>query len=514
MLIEGYSWREIGPFRGGRVAAVTGVRRAAARLLLRRDGRRRLEDHRRRRRAGSRSPTASSKTGSIGAVAVSRVRPERGLRRHGREPLRGNVSHGDGVYKSTDAGKTWKHVGPAATRARSARIRVHPRNPDLVYVAALGPPLRAEPGARRLPLEGRRQDLGAGALRQRQRRAPSTSRWTRRTRASSTPPSGRCSARRTASRAAAPGSGLCKSTDGGDTWKKLDAQAACRRASWARIGVDGLAARTRARLGDRRGRGGRRLPLATTAATHLERSQRRARPAPARLVLHAHLRRPAERRHGLRAQRRSFTKSNDGGKTLQPDPRRRTATTTTCGSSPNDPRRMIEGNDGGANVTNDGGRTLVDASTTSRPRSSTASITDNRFPYRVYGAQQDNSHGRDREPQRRARHRRARLVRGRRAARAATSRRSPATRTSSTPARYGGYIDALATTAPARSRNVNAVARQPDGLRRRGHEVPLPVELPDRLLAARPEHALRRRRNVLFRTTDEGAELGGDQRPT
>jgi photosystem II stability/assembly factor-like uncharacterized protein len=55
----------------------------------------------------------------------------------GEQTLRGNVSHGDGMYKSADAGKTWKKAGLEETRHIS-RVRVHPRNPDLVYVAAIG----------------------------------------------------------------------------------------------------------------------------------------------------------------------------------------------------------------------------------------------------------------------------------------------------------------------------------------------------------------------------------------
>src|SRR5258708_32149562 len=55
----------------------------------------------------------------------------------GETSIRGNVSHGDGVYKSTDGGKTWTHLGLEDTR-HIAKVRIHPQNPDLVYVAALG----------------------------------------------------------------------------------------------------------------------------------------------------------------------------------------------------------------------------------------------------------------------------------------------------------------------------------------------------------------------------------------
>ena len=55
----------------------------------------------------------------------------------GEKAIRGNVTHGDGVWKSTDAGKTWTYVGLGDTR-QIGRIRVHPKNPDIVYVAALG----------------------------------------------------------------------------------------------------------------------------------------------------------------------------------------------------------------------------------------------------------------------------------------------------------------------------------------------------------------------------------------
>ncbi len=75
--------------------------------------------------------------GSIGAIAVAESNPNIIYVGTGSACPRGNVSNGDGVYKSTDAGKTWQHVGlPKA--GLIGRIRVHPQDPDLVYVAAVG----------------------------------------------------------------------------------------------------------------------------------------------------------------------------------------------------------------------------------------------------------------------------------------------------------------------------------------------------------------------------------------
>ena len=79
------------------------------------------------------------KSSSIGAVAVSESNPDVVFIGMGETQLRGNIMQGDGVYKSTDAGKTWDHSGLGDTQAIS-RIRVHPTNPDLVYVCALGHP--------------------------------------------------------------------------------------------------------------------------------------------------------------------------------------------------------------------------------------------------------------------------------------------------------------------------------------------------------------------------------------
>src|SRR5690349_7416802 len=79
---------------------------------------------------------------SVGAVAVSESNPDVIYLGMGETELRGNIMQGDGIYKSTDAGKTWKHTGLADSQAIS-RIRVHPTNPDIVYVSAFGHPYGA-----------------------------------------------------------------------------------------------------------------------------------------------------------------------------------------------------------------------------------------------------------------------------------------------------------------------------------------------------------------------------------
>jgi photosystem II stability/assembly factor-like uncharacterized protein len=134
-LWAGLEYREVGPYRGGRSAAVTGVpgRPMLYYMGATGGGVWRTED------GGGSWESVSDGTfgGSIGAVAVSEWDPNVIYVGGGEKTVRGNVSHGDGVWRSVDAGKTWTHVGLDDTH-QIPRIRIHPRNPDLVYVAALG----------------------------------------------------------------------------------------------------------------------------------------------------------------------------------------------------------------------------------------------------------------------------------------------------------------------------------------------------------------------------------------
>src|SRR2546423_4149841 len=135
-LLRQLRFRQIGPFRGGRSVAVTGIPSqpnvyyfggVGGGIFKTTDS------------GLSWAPVSDGqlKTGSVGAIAVAPSDPNVVYAGMGEGCIRGNLSEGDGVYRSLDAGRTWAHLGLADTR-QIGRVRVHPRDPDLVYVAALG----------------------------------------------------------------------------------------------------------------------------------------------------------------------------------------------------------------------------------------------------------------------------------------------------------------------------------------------------------------------------------------
>ena len=128
--------RCIGPFRGGRVVTVAGDSSDLATFYFGAcaggvwktiDGGNYWEN----------ISDGFFKTSSVGALAISNSNPDIIYAGMGEACIRSDVSYGDGVYKSMDGGNTWVHLGLEDTKHIS-RIRIHPNNPDLVYVAALG----------------------------------------------------------------------------------------------------------------------------------------------------------------------------------------------------------------------------------------------------------------------------------------------------------------------------------------------------------------------------------------
>ena len=136
-LLKPLKWRSIGPFRGGRSVAASGVKGEINTYYMGTTGGGlwKSDD------LGNNWANISDgffKTGSVGAIAVSESDPNIVYVGMGEHAVRGVMTHhGDGVYKSTDSGKTWTKIGLDLTQ-HIARIVIHPKNPDIVYVAAQG----------------------------------------------------------------------------------------------------------------------------------------------------------------------------------------------------------------------------------------------------------------------------------------------------------------------------------------------------------------------------------------
>jgi photosystem II stability/assembly factor-like uncharacterized protein len=377
------SWREVGPYRGGRSAAVTGVPgdRATYYFGAAGGGVWKTTDGGRRWRCVSDGFFG----GGIGDVAVAASDPNVIYAGTGEVTVRGNVSEGDGMWKSTDAGKTWKRAGLRDSR-HITRIRIHPANPDLVYAAVLGHLFGPNPerGVYRSTDGGAswKRVLSAGdavgafdlAMDPVNPRVLYASTW----RVRRTPYS---------LESGGPGSGLWKTTDGGDSWTELSHNPGLPKGALGVIGVsvsrtdpDNVYALVEAADGGlfRSRDGGKTWKLASADHELRQRAWYYSRvfadPADADSVYVTNV---------------LFMHSKDGGKSFA-NLQVPHGDNHDLWIDPGDPRRMIESNDGGANVSEDGGRTW-----TRQDNQPTAQIyrvsTDSHFPYRIYGAQQDNS---------------------------------------------------------------------------------------------------------------------------
>jgi photosystem II stability/assembly factor-like uncharacterized protein len=380
-MFRGMRYRNIGPFRGGRSLAVTGVAgdpntyyfgAAGGGVWKTTDG------------ALTWSPIFDRESAfSIGAIAVAPSDPNVIYVGTGETALRGDIAQGDGVYKSMDAGKTWTNVGLRDTRA-IGRILIHPRNPDIALVAALGHPFghNAERGVFRTTDGGKTwekvlyKDEYTGAvdlafdpvnpnivfacLWQAQR-----SPW--------------------GFESGGPGSGIYRSADGGATWKQVKG-GGLPAGPWGKSGIavaansERVYALIQAKDGGlyRSDDGGSRWTLTNPSRSLVQRA-----------FYYMHIFADPKSPDTLYILNVEFNKSTDGGRTF-------TRIRPPHGDNhalwidPTNTNRMISGDDGGATVTIDGGRHW--SPQTNQPTAQFYHvITDNRFPYYVYGAQQDNT---------------------------------------------------------------------------------------------------------------------------
>ena len=383
-LYNALEWRSIGPFRGGRVTTVAGHADQPSTFYFGATG------------GGVWKTTDGGltwqpisdkdfRTGSIGAIDVAPSDPNVVYVGTGESPIRGNVSPGDGMYRSTDAGKTWLPSG-LRDAGQIGAIQVHPGNPDLVYVAVLGHAFgpNAERGVFRSKDGGRTWDKilfrsdSAGAIDLamdpvnprilyaafwQARRGP----WYM--------------------SSGGPGSGLFKSTDGGDTWKEITRNEGLPKGVIGKIGVtvsganhDRVWAIVEAEDGGvfRSDDGG-----ATWRRLNEERNLRQ------RAWYYSHIHADPKDPETVYVLNTGFYRSVDGGRTFTPI-RTPHGDNHALWIAPNDPLRMINGNDGGANVSYNGGVTWTGQD--NQPTAQFYHVTaTTHFPYRVCGSQQDNS---------------------------------------------------------------------------------------------------------------------------
>ncbi len=326
-------------------------------------------------------------TASIGAIEVSESHPDVVYAGTGSAAIRSNVIKGLGVYKSTDAGKTWAHVGLRDVGAIGA-VRVHPTNPDLVYVAAVGPVFVDGPqrgvfrsrdggatwekvlfinertGVFSLVFDPSDPDRMYAAAWRGQRKP-----WT------------------IISGGPASENGIYTSSDAGTTWTRTSE--GLPTDLLGKIDIDVSRANPRRlyaiveAVGDKAGLYRSDDAGATWSQVNTQSS------LVARPFYYTYVDADPKNPDVVWVNNLALWKSTDGGTSF-------TSVPTPHGDNhgmwinPDDPDLMIQSNDGGVNVSRDGGRTW-----TTQFNQPTAELyqveVDEQFPYRVYGAQQDNT---------------------------------------------------------------------------------------------------------------------------
>jgi len=382
-LYAGLRWRSIGPARGGRSIAVAGsaARRDEYYFGATGGGLWKTSDG-----GVTWRPVSDGffKTSSVGAVAVAESQPDVVYAGMGEMQLRGNIIQGDGIYRSADGGRTWTHAGLSQTRV-IGRIRVHPTNPDIVFVAALGNPYgpNAERGIFKTTDGGktwtsvlsRNEQTGAADLSMDPKNPDVlyAGFWE----VFRTPHS---------LSSGGPGSGLFKTTDGGKTWTELTKNPGLPAPLWGKIGVSVSGADSnRVYAIIEAAEGGVFLSDDAGATWKRVNDDRRLRQ---RAFYYTRIYADPQTKDTVYVLNTGIYRSTDAGKTIA-------AIRVPHGDNhdlwiaPNDPRRLINSNDGGANVSINGGESWTDQDF---PTAQFYNVfTTAHVPYHVCGAQQDNS---------------------------------------------------------------------------------------------------------------------------
>ena len=382
-LLPPVEWRSIGPDRGGRSIAVAGHAHrpfeyyfgaTGGGLFKTTDG------------GSTWTPVTDGQVGSasVGAVAMAPSDPDIVYIGMGEVQLRANVLQGDGVYRSDDAGKSWRHLGLADTHA-IGRIRIHPTDPDRVYVAALGHPFGPNPergvfrttnggrtwekvlfrdertGAVDLVMDPSDPDILYATLWQVYRKPWRL--WS-----------------------GGEGSGIFKSADGGDTWSELTRNPGLPDGMLGKITVTVSGAdpnRVWANVEAERGGlyrsddGGASWAFVNGHRDIWQRA-----------FYFQRLEADPVDRNTLYILNFRLMRSTDGGLTLESVPESH-VDHHDLWIDPTNPLRMINGNDGGGVVTVNGGRTWTSMRYPTAQIYRLATTAD--FPYHVCGAQQDNT---------------------------------------------------------------------------------------------------------------------------